>query len=488
MTSRSITPDQTWTVVLLRDELSKRGISSSGYNKQQLLDILDGKIQSKPLRSPSKRNIAKQSSSEKKSPEKSSSRSSPEKSSSRSSPEKSSSRSSPEKSSSRSSPEKSSVSSSSFSSLPIDMLETIALELDVSSLSHLCSTNKSYSQLCNKDAFWKRKFAKDFGIIYDKIYPTWKEEYVKYGIVMKTGAEKVDIQEFTKLPNIIAKQIACGDKTLIRTIHDNVIDVSNGVVKDINDKPIKAKFITSGRRYSALIDENDHVWINDSYGKIKKGFEKIPNDIKAKHIACDNHIAMIDMDGNVWTYGNNRMGQLGLGDQTSRDTFTQVPNISAVQVFCGVERTAIIDKDGVIKICGYNGYGQLGVGDIREKLVFTTIPDIKAKKIVCGDEFTLVIDEHDQLFAVGYDEAGALGVKKFYSKTFIKITDINVKDVSCGIYHTAFISTDHDVYVSGLNDRGQLGVKAKRKNAFGKVKGIKARHVECGVFTTYLIL
>ena len=87
------------------------------------------------------------------------------------------------------------------------------------------------------------------------------------------------------------------------------------------------------------------------------------------------HSLILKNDGTLWGCGNNYYGNLGLGDNTNRTTFTQVTtntdNIKSV--YCGCNHTFILKNDGTLWGCGHNEYGQLGLGDNTHKTTFTQI-------------------------------------------------------------------------------------------------------------------
>ena len=92
---------------------------------------------------------------------------------------------------------------------------------------------------------------------------------------------------------------------------------------------------------------------------------------------------MLKNDGTLWGCGYNDYGQLGLGDTANRYTFTQITtNIDNIkQIYCGYHYALILENDGTLWGCGYNGYGQLGLGDNTDRNTFiqvaTNTDDIK---------------------------------------------------------------------------------------------------------------
>ena len=88
-----------------------------------------------------------------------------------------------------------------------------------------------------------------------------------------------------------------------------------------------------------------------------------------------NSTFILKNDGTVYGTGYNDYGQLGLGNTNDKNTFTQV-NTNAQNVksiVCGNSYTFILKKDGTAYSVGYNRYGQLGLGDNTDKSTFTQV-------------------------------------------------------------------------------------------------------------------
>ena len=95
-----------------------------------------------------------------------------------------------------------------------------------------------------------------------------------------------------------------------------------------------------------------------------------------KSICCGCHFTLVlKNDGTLWGCGNNSSGQLGLGDSNNRTIFTQVTtNADDVKsVYCGWNHTLILKNDGTLWSTGYNSYGQLGLGDNSTRYTFTEV-------------------------------------------------------------------------------------------------------------------
>ena len=87
------------------------------------------------------------------------------------------------------------------------------------------------------------------------------------------------------------------------------------------------------------------------------------------------HSLILKNDGTLWGCGYNYYGNLGLGDTTNRNVFTQITtntdNIK--EVYCGAHHNIVLKKDGTLWGCGLNAHGQLGLGDITDRKIFTQV-------------------------------------------------------------------------------------------------------------------
>ena len=125
------------------------------------------------------------------------------------------------------------------------------------------------------------------------------------------------------------------------------------------------------------------------------------------------HSLFLDADGKVFSVGNNELNQLGLGDDTNRNTLTQIQNIPPIQTISCVNNSSyLLDFDGNVWSFGDNENRQLGLEDDSPLIaVPTKIPTLKdIKQISSGyGELFFAKDSQNKLFVAG-DPKGLLGI------------------------------------------------------------------------------
>ena len=146
------------------------------------------------------------------------------------------------------------------------------------------------------------------------------------------------------------------------------------------------KQIACGNQHTVILKNDGSVWVSgyNAYGSLGLGtsdtnkttFVQVINN--AKQIVCGGyHTIVLKSDGSLWATGDNDYGQLGLNNTTQRTSFTQIIiniNNDIRQIDCGYGHTFILKKDGSVWCCGDNNYGQLGFGDNTQRNTFTQVP------------------------------------------------------------------------------------------------------------------
>ena len=177
------------------------------------------------------------------------------------------------------------------------------------------------------------------------------------------------------------------------------------------------------------------------------------------------HSLILKNDGTLWGCGNNQYGQLGLGDTTNRNTFTQITaNADDIKsVYCGWNHTLILKNDGTLWGCGQNNFYELGLEDTANRNIFTQIATNvdNIKEIYCGTNHTFILENDGTLWGCGRNDYGQLGLGDNNNRTtFTQITTNtnNIKEIYCGYDHTIILKNDGTLWSTGYNGDGRLGL------------------------------
>ena len=268
------------------------------------------------------------------------------------------------------------------------------------------------------------------------------------------------------------------------------------------------KSVYCGLNHTFILKNDGTLWGcgNNQYGQLGLGdttnrttFTQITaNADDIKLVYCGGfHTFILKNDGTLWSAGYNSDGQLGLGDNTNRITFTQATtNTDDIKsVYCGNYYTLMLKNDGTLLGCGYNGEGQLGLGGFNNKNTFTEITtntdDIKS--VYCGSQYTLILKNDGTLWGTGYNSSGGLGLGDTkYRTIFTQITTNtdNIKEIYCGGEHTIILKNDGTLWGCGYNGHGQLGLgDASNRNTFTEIttntNNIKS--IYCGCYHTLIL-
>lgn len=121
----------------------------------------------------------------------------------------------------------------------------------------------------------------------------------------------------------------------------------------------------------------------------------------------------MDPNGNMWSFGSNSYGQLGLGDFDDRSTpcpIQKVPKI--VQISCGFQYSLILDRDGCVWSFGWNDFGQLGHSDQSERNIPEMIPGLDdIVQILAAGNSSILRNVEQQVFVFGENSVFQLAME-----------------------------------------------------------------------------
>ena len=211
----------------------------------------------------------------------------------------------------------------------------------------------------------------------------------------------------------------------------------------------------------------------------------------------------IASNGNLYMWGSNFDGQLGVGDTTNRSvptvvTFTVGPTLPWRQVACGRSHTAALDNAGQVFTWGINTNGQLGDSTTTQRLVPTAITPFfsgyNCTFVSCGFDHTGGININGNLYMWGKNSSGQLGINSVIQQNSPVITNgAGLFDsLSCGGDFTTALNDFTEVLAWGNNDFGQvannqIGVNSLIPSVCQNIV-LSNRYVSAGAFATSVII
>jgi alpha-tubulin suppressor-like RCC1 family protein len=125
------------------------------------------------------------------------------------------------------------------------------------------------------------------------------------------------------------------------------------------------------------------------------------NQFVKKVAAGDLHAVIVTGSGIVWSWGHNSDGQLGLGDTIRRSVphlIQSLSNVVAVAAAAGARHSLVLTSNGQVWAFGSNQRGQLGVGDLSPRLTPTQVVGALASAfitaITAGQYVVLDVNYH----------------------------------------------------------------------------------------------
>ena len=337
---------------------------------------------------------------------------------------------------------------------------------DTESFKHSCNTCLKgeinckvslsvYAKFLNLDKF---KFQRS-------LTNTWKLDDIYYSFDYNTFG-------FSTCPHIAYRV-----SVIIREANGNLVNgaIVNGTNKTNSDGKVTMYLPNGNHTFTASYNgqtESTTVTVNnaETTAEIVLGTSQSNPDYDfssageiVQVAAGGTHSAAVTKDGDLYMWGSNGAGQLGVYSNANskipikvNNSSSTLPEKSVKYVALGGNHSAAITKDGSLYIWGWNNYGQLGDGTTTERYTPIKIMDNVAS-VSLGDYHSAAVTKDGSLYMWGNNSSGQLGDGTTTSRyTPVKIMN-NVASVSLGSSHSAAITKDGSLYMWGWNHYGQLG-------------------------------
>ena len=177
------------------------------------------------------------------------------------------------------------------------------------------------------------------------------------------------------------------------------------------------------------------------------------------------HSFAIKTDSTIWSWGNNNQGQLGLEDIAHRSSPVQIGsltnwNVSAAGYFHSLA-TLYVGNPKNLWSWGLNDYGQLGLEDTADRSSPVQIGSLTDWSFIVGSlNYSLAIKTDNTVWSWGRNNFGQLGLEDLVNRSSpVQIgSDTDWNSAAGGYYHSVAIKTDNTIWSWGYNLYGQLGL------------------------------
>jgi len=236
--------------------------------------------------------------------------------------------------------------------------------------------------------------------------------------------------------------------------------------------------ISSGTFHNVVVSENGSVysWGGNGWGQLGVGDYYTRNKPKLVRRLADKkiisiftgarHSGAVTSSDVVYSWGNNLSGQLGLSSTKNRKRARPIENLNGkkiVSIVGGQDWTLAIAEDQVYS-WGHNQVGQLGLGDFSDRNEPQIISDLSDKKVInigTGNQYSVAVTASGTVYVWGANALGELGNKvSKEAKNSPQLVESleKIASVVAGANHVLAVSEERKIFCWGFNGFGQLGL------------------------------
>ncbi|MCC0783648.1 hypothetical protein IR152_11255 [Clostridioides sp. ES-S-0108-01] len=309
--------------------------------------------------------------------------------------------------------------------------------------------------------------------------------YLKRYDIYIYGFEKIedfDIEECNHIESI-------DNRLLINKNDERVLDIG------LENNFVNITFVKASAITTFIVVNNNEVYAAgwNTYGGLGLGhnrhcyeFARVPLNLKEGvtirniYINRNSDFAFILLsDNTLYSAGKNLDGQLGLGDNINRNTFTKVPIDNVQSISLGEAHTLLRNTDNELFSTGLNNYGQLGIGNTSNMNSFTKIASNVKQAFAYGNS-SYYIDSNRYSFAAGINYYGQLSIgndsstvtiftRMKYITTKLSTSTSLVSDIIEIIpfmYGCLIKDANYNYYVSGMHNYYQASNRSSTTDSY----------------------
>uniref|UniRef100_G3NHN5 HECT domain-containing protein n=1 Tax=Gasterosteus aculeatus aculeatus TaxID=481459 RepID=G3NHN5_GASAC len=197
------------------------------------------------------------------------------------------------------------------------------------------------------------------------------------------------------------------------------------------------------------------------------------SDVQIAQVACGYyHSHALSRGGQVFSWGHNRYGQLGLGmNGQSISTPQMIQSLQGIpfaRISAGGAHSFALTLSGAVFGWGRNKFGQLGLNDCNDRFFPSLLKSLRSQRVIyisCGEDHTAALTKLRGVFTFGAGGYGQLGHNstnhEINPRKVFELMGNVVTQIACGRQHTlAFTPSGAKMDSFGLAGNGQLGTRS----------------------------
>ena len=202
-----------------------------------------------------------------------------------------------------------------------------------------------------------------------------------------------------------------------------------------------------------------YSWGFGKYGQIGQklvNYSLIPLKInfdseEITKIYCgEAHSSLLSKKGNIYMFGKNIFGQLGLkhNNYIFIPTLLNINSIKIKKVSLGGEHSLILSDNKILFSFGLNYFGQLGLGDNQNRNIPTKVNinidnDDYIKDFKAGSQFSIILTNKNLIFSCGFSKTNATGFGICEDINFFSLVNVNLQNENEIIFNKIRTGTNH---------------------------------------------
>ncbi|WKX89451.1 hypothetical protein Q1695_008813 [Nippostrongylus brasiliensis] len=239
--------------------------------------------------------------------------------------------------------------------------------------------------------------------------------------------------------------------------------------------------------------------------------EDLPKRLTIKQVATSgSHTMVLSYDNEVFAWGSNEHGQLGLGDTKERLNPEKVEalrgkdedvtrptliddllRVHVSELVCGSEHCLVFTEEGEIYAWGNGTDGRLGNGKpdwVSAPVLISGLDGVRVSSCRAGTNASALLTDEGKLLAMGSNQFNKLNLAQrqgFFTRerndnfgdillpTMLKNFQMRVVDVHLGEFHTGVLLESGEVLFMGRNTYCELGFGHTQSVAFCGLRPVK---------------